>query len=179
LLTLVLWYDRRRLSLSGFIAAAAPCVLFGFVWILYVLQDYPAFVDQMRENGMNGRWTRTLNPLAIVWNEIRERYLVAFGFVTGGFALAKAFALFAYLAAVAGCLASPRLRTRPSTRLLLLLLAVYFAAMSVFNQKLSYYLIHILPIYIALLSVWIVWLWDNYPRVRSLLAVAVILLTAI
>ncbi len=179
LLTLVLWYDWRRLSPSGFVAAAAPYVLFGSAWMLYILQDYPAFVDQMRENGMNGRWTLTLNPLAIVWNEIRERYLVVFGFVTRGFALAKALALFAYLAAVAGCLASSGLRKRPSTRLLLLLLAVYFAAMSVFNQKLSYYLIHILPIYIALLSVWIVWLWDSYPRLRSLLAVAVILLMAV
>jgi hypothetical protein len=180
LATLVLWYDRRRLSLRALAAAAAPYLLFGSAWLVYILQDFPAFRDQMRANGLNNdRWTSTLNPFLIMWNEIRERYLVAFGFQTRGLALLKALALFAYLASVAGCLLDPRLRKQPSTRLLLLLLAVYFTAMSIFNQKLSYYLIHILPFYIALLAVWCAHLWSVYPRARLLVAAGLVVLISV
>jgi hypothetical protein len=104
-----------------------------------------------------------------VWREIRERYLLCFGLITRGVAVFKAYALLAYIAGVAGCLASVRLRQRESTRLFLTLLAVYFTAMCLFNQKLSYYLIHIVPFYIALLAVWISHLWTNHPRVRPVL----------
>lgn len=177
LLVLVLWYDRRRLSGSALAAAAAPYFLFGAAWLLYIAQDFPAFLDQFRANAVgNDRWAVTLNPLLLVWNEIRDRYLVAFGFATRGIALAKGFALAAYMAAVAGCLAEPRLRHKSAVRLLLLLLAVYFAAMALFNQKLSYYLVHILPIFIALLAVWSMWLWNTYPRARLPVASGLVLL---
>lgn len=180
LVTLVLWHDRRRLSLGVLAAAAAPYLLLGSGWLIYILQDFPAFLGQMRANAVNNdRWTHTFNPFLVVWQEIHDRYGMAFGFETRGFALAKTFALFAYLASVAGCLIDRRLRKEPSTRLLLLLLAVYFCAMSVFNQKLSYYLIHILPFYIALLSVWCAHLWSLYPRARRLLAAALVVLVSV
>jgi hypothetical protein len=180
LLVLVLWYDRSRLSVPALAAAAAPYVLFGAAWSLYILRDVPAFLDQTQANGINNeRWPNTLNPFVLVWNEIRDRYVVAFGFMTRGFALAKAFALVAYGASVVVCLIEPRLRNKPSTRLLLLLLAVYFAAMSVFNQKLSYYLIHILPIYVALLAVVSAWVWNNYRRARPLVAAGLLALVSI
>lgn len=180
LVTLVLWYDRRRLSVRVLAAAVAPYLLLGSGWLIYILQDSPAFLDQMRANAVdNDRWTNTFNPLLVVWHEIHDRYGVAFGFETRGFALLKIFALFAYLASVAGCLIDSRLRRQPSTRLLLMLLAVYFCAMSVFNQKLSYYLIHILPFYIALLAVWCVHLWSVYPRARRLVAAALVVLVSV
>lgn len=180
LLTLVLWYDRRRLSIRALGAAAAPYFILGGLWLIYVFRDFPAFMDQMRANGANnGRWTGTLNPFLIVCNEIRDRYFVAFGLITRGVALAKAYALLAYLVAVAGCLIDRRLRQRSSTRLLLLLLAVYFCVMSVFNQKLSYYLIHILPFYIALLAVWCAHVWSAHRRTRGFVAAGLLLLVAL
>ncbi|MGH9772830.1 MAG: hypothetical protein ACRD4Q_14215 [Candidatus Acidiferrales bacterium] len=180
LLTLVLWYDRRRLSLSRLAIAAAPYFILGGIWLVYVFQDFPAFVAQMRANGTdNHRWTSTLNPFLIVWNEIRYRYFVAFGFITRGVALVKAYALAAYVAAIIGCLVDRRLRQRSSTRLLLVLLAVYFCVMSVFNQKLSYYLIHILPFYIALLAVWCAHLWSVYPRARRFVAAGLLILVSV
>jgi hypothetical protein len=60
-----------------------------------------------------------------------------------------------------------------------MLLAVYFAAMSVFNQKLDYYLVHILPLYIAILAIWVSWLWNRHSRLRSLITTAVIALIAL
>lgn len=179
LLTLILWYDRRRLSLRRIAIAAAPYIILGGIWLIYISQDFSAFVDQMRVNGTNGRWASTMNPIVIFWSEIRDRYFVAFGLITRGVALVKAYALAAYVAAVAGCLVNRRLRQTESTRLLLVLLAVYFCVMSVFNQKLSYYLIHIVPLYIALLAVWCVHLWNTHPRTRRYVAVGLVLLVSV
>ena len=65
-------------------------------------------------------------------------------------------------------------RTQRSTRLLLILLAACFAGLSVFNQKLTYYLIHILPWYVALTAFYVEWLWGKFPALRAVLALAII-----
>ena len=174
LVVLVLFYDRRRLSLSVIGAAILPYVVFGVAWAFYIVPDYRAFFDQMRGNGTDGRLATTLNPAVILWDEIRLRYLVSYGLVTRGWALLKLPALLFYVAAIAGALFQPGFRTQRSTRLVLLLLAVYFAALAVFNQKLSYYLIHILPWYIALTALYADWLWTNYLGLRPALALALL-----
>ncbi|HLH44195.1 MAG TPA: hypothetical protein VKV74_14500 [Bryobacteraceae bacterium] len=176
---LALWYDGRRFSKRDVAVALAPYVLFTGLWLRYVLEDFPAFQDQMLANGIHdGRWTSTLNPLLIVWNET-VRYLVAFGLITRGVALTKSLALLAYLASVIGCLGDKSLRNSRSIRFLLGLLAVYFVIMSVFNQKLTYYLIHIVPVYIALLAVWCVHLWEVHPRARWLVRLGLVLLVSV
>lgn len=180
LCVLVLWYDRRRLTVAALLSAAAPYLVGAALWGSYIAQDPQAFLDQMRVNGAhNSRWTATWNPALVVWNEIRDRYLVAFGFVTRGVALLKAVSLFAYLCAIAAAIVTPALRRRPWIRLLLALLAVYFVALAVFNQKLNYYLIHILPVYIALLSAVAVHWWTEHPRLRVGIAAGLALLVAI
>jgi hypothetical protein len=170
----VLWFDRGRLLHAGVLGMAVlPYVVTGALWGLYISRDYAAFYDQLHTNGTNSRWTGTLNPLVILQREVVERYMVAFGLQTRGAATLKAVALVAYLAGVAGCLSSASLRKQPSVRLLLVCCAVYFAAMSIFNQKLSYYLIHILPMYAALLAIWLHELWHEHHRLRPVLAMAV------
>jgi hypothetical protein len=176
---LVLWFDRSRIGLRLLAAAGLPYVIFGAAWSLYILKDPRAFIDQMSANGTNGRWSDTLNPLAIIWKEIRERYLVGFGLITRGWALFKVFALGAYIAGVVGCLATRRLREQNSTRTLLTLLAVYFVAMCLFNQKLHYYLVHIIPFYIALLSIWIVHVWTMHRRLRPVVSCGIVILVAL
>jgi hypothetical protein len=177
LLVVILWFDRRRLGVGAVAMGCLPYALFGLGWGWYIAQDYRAFLDQMGANGGgNDRWSATLNPALILWREIRDRYLVAFGLITRGWALLKAFALCEYLAAVAGCVTNPRLRRQPAVRLVLLLLAVYFVAMSVFNQKLNYYLIHIVPFYLALLAIWASWLWTTYPAYRRAVVAGILLL---
>ncbi|MFN7998815.1 MAG: hypothetical protein U0Q18_34645 [Bryobacteraceae bacterium] len=178
LLVLVVWFDRKRLSWRAIGAAAAPYLVFGAAWAIYILKDYSAFADQMKANGTNGRWTSTLNPVSIWWHEIRERYMVAFGLVTRGLALLKIGTLVAYWGTVLMCIGNGKLRRRGAVRLLLTMTAVYFVGMAVFNQKLSYYLIHIVPLYIALLAICIEYLWTGYPRWRSAIALAVTVLVA-
>jgi hypothetical protein len=176
LAVLALWWDRQRLLWRPLLAAAAPYIVFAGLWSIYILQDKQAFIDQMTFNGATGgnsRLTLNWNPFLLVWYEIRDRYLYVFGLVTRGLSLLKIFALIAYLGAVALCAANTELRRTPGVRILLLLLGVYFAAMSVFNQKLSYYLVHIVPFYAALLAVAVCWLWGRWPRARMLLTVGI------
>lgn len=174
LAVLILYYDRRRLNLVAVGAIALPYVVFGALWAAYIFQDYPAFVDQMRGNGTNGRWATTANPFTLIWDEVRLRYLVAFGLITRGWSLLKLPALLIYLVALGGALIHSRLRQRRDMRLILLLLAVYFGALAIFNQKLSYYLVHILPWYIAVTALYASWLWDRYPLLRGLLTVVLV-----
>jgi hypothetical protein len=174
LAALVLGSDRRRLNLSSLGAATLPYIVFGAAWACYVFTDYPAFVDQMRGNGMNGRWATTLNPFIILWDEIRLRYMFAFGLETQGWALMKLVGLLVYVVAIIGALFQPRFRKQHSTRLVLQLLLIYFGALAIFNQKLAYYLIHILPWYIALTALYVDWLWENYRVLRPALALALI-----
>jgi hypothetical protein len=176
---LILLLDRRRLTIRAVLAAWIPYMLCLCAWALYIRADVQAFKDQMMANGTNGRWTKTWNPVSIIWNEIHQRYLVAFGLVTGGVALLKTFALLAYAGGVLGACMTPALRKQPGIRNILLLLGVYFVAMSVFNQKLSYYLIHILPLYIAVLAAWIAWCWSRWPRMRPVIGALVLGLMAV
>ncbi len=178
LCVLVLWLDRNRLGWKPVAAAAAPYLVAGVMWAAYISVDPQAFADQMIWNGTNGRVAKSWNPIKILWSEIRDRYLVAYGLSLGGVAIFKSFALFSYLAALVGLLAAGSLRRQPRYQLLLLLVAVYFTVLCVFNQKLSYYLVHIVPLYAAVLAVWVVWLWDHLPRWRLAVAawIAVLLL---
>ena len=86
--------------------------------------------------------------------------------------------LLAYIAGVIGVLCTRGLRKQRPVRGLLYLLAVYFVAMSVFNQKLSYYLVHIVPWYAALLGIWLDWLWNQHKSLRPVLAATAALVVA-
>ncbi len=178
LVAVVLWFDRRRLDAKALGMAALPYLLAGGLWGLYIGKDTIAFRDQLAANSTNHRLPDSFSPVKILSEEIR-RYLVTFGLITRGVALMKVYSLAAYLAAVAGCLATPKLRRTSGVRLLLMLLAVYFVAMCLFNQKLSYYLVHILPFYIALLAAWVCHLWESRRRWRPLLAFAVFALVVV
>jgi hypothetical protein len=172
LIAMVLVLDRRVLSWTHLAIGASAYALMGSLYGLYVMKDPVAFVEQMRANSASGRWPANWNPVWLVWSEIRERYLVVFGLITGGMALLKSYALIWYVASLVGCLALAGLRREKAVRLLLTLLLVYFSAMCIFNQKLSYYLIHILPAWVALMAVFVDWLWEHQRRWRIPLILA-------
>ena len=166
LVTVVLWLDRRRLTWKLVGLSALPYFRCSGAWLVYIMQDPHAFVAQMWTYGKAGRVTRTLNPILIIKNEIVGRYFPAFGLTTGGLALAKVYSLFAYLAAVMGVLSTKALRKQRPVQGILVLLAIYFVAMSVFGQKLSYYLVNILPWFATILGIWTYFLWNTRRRLR-------------
>ena len=180
LVFLVLRFDRRRLNFGLLALAALPYVIFGAGYALYIAQDPQAFADQMGSNGNgNGRWTTTLNPLALIWNEFRWRYYVAFGLATGGIVRLKLVVLLSFVAAIVGALFDRSFRAKPGIRELLWLILIYFGIQCVFNQKLDYYLVHIEWLYVALLASWVSWLWNQRPSWKPALAAWMLLLIAI
>ena len=177
--TLILLFDRNRITTRMLAYAVMPYVLFAAGWGIYIAQDPKAFIDQMRANSSFGRWPTSPNPFLILWAELRDRYFPVFGLVTRGFALLKTFSLAAYLGGIVVILFNRGLRRQKSVRLLLILTAVYFLSMCIFNQKLSYYMVHIVPFYVSLLAISITWLWDCLPRFRPVIAVVVLLLVSV
>jgi hypothetical protein len=71
------------------------------------------------------------------------------------------------------------LRRQPMVRLLLVQLALYFVGMCVFNQKLTCYLIHIVPIYAAISAVWLSWIWSRGQRFQYAVVTGLCFLLAI
>lgn len=163
----ILWLDLRRIRWSSVALAVVPYIVAAAAWGIYISLDVHAFQAQVQTNGAaNDRLPNSWSPQQILLREIRERYFVTFGLVTGGLSHLKLFALAAYAAALVTCLAVTELRRAFAVKLLLAWTGVYFVCLSVFNQKLSYYLVHIVPMYIALLAVAVRWIWDKQPRAR-------------
>jgi hypothetical protein len=170
LLFLTLYYDRSRLGWRHAGLAAIPYLIGGVAWGLYIMQEPQLFFAQFTGN-INGtlgkdRWIGLSSPLTALKMEIVERYLGSFGF-----ARLKVLVLAAYVIALAGALATPAIRRHRGYRALLTVTAIYFAIMTIFEgSKVELYIIHVVPLYTAILAVWIRWCWMNRALPRFLIA---------
>ncbi len=166
---LVIWHDRNMMSVRALLPSAAVYAAGAIAWAAYIFQDWPAFVAQIRRNSVgNSRFAKTLNPLSLVWTELRERYITGLGFDSPrAGARLKAASMFFAISAAAGACMTRKLRLRPGMPLLLTLLGAFFGAQTVFNQKLHFYLVHIAPLYLAVFAMTAVWLARSYPRLRA------------
>ena len=63
---------------------------------------------------------------------------------------------------------------------LLVLVGIYFLLLGIIDgQKETPYLIHIVPIYCALLAIWISWVWDKKSVPVSLLCIGILIFTGV
>jgi hypothetical protein len=175
---MVLFCDRSRVGWREMLVSAAPYAGGGVLWAAYILQDQEAFLGQMGRN-TGGRFG-LLHPIDTLLAEIQMRYITAFGLGPhsvghNSFLIRlKALPLAAYLVGALGCLLTPAIRRNPAYRLLLLLSGAHWFMMTFGeNMKYSFYLIHMLPFFGALLSVWLVHLWQERRVPPILLAGAI------
>ena len=182
LIFLTLYFDRKRLSLRHAALASIPYVIGGIAWGLYILQSPPLFVSQFIGNataGTNyvGRLDGLTSPLDALKREITLRYLVAFGMGghsagTSSLASLKMLLLLTYLVGIIGATFTRSIRTHRGFRALLYLTGIYFLILTLVDgQKLSWYLVHMIPLFAALLAVFVMWLWTS-TRVPRWLIVA-------
>ena len=166
LLILALYYDRKKVAHVRLVAvAAAAYVIVMTPWLIYIAKDVEAFRVQLTQNIMGQeRVGLSANPVQVVWRELRERYVVAMGLTSPrAAARLKAVSLASFgVAVVLACIRRTWKRV-PSMKLLLGLLAAYFAVQCVYNLKMGFYLIHILPFYCAVFACFIV---DEFRRRR-------------
>jgi 4-amino-4-deoxy-L-arabinose transferase-like glycosyltransferase len=179
LLFLTFYFDRRRLSVRHLAIALAPYLIAGGAWGWYILQDVPAFRAQFFANAADGgRFSGFAHPLAALSQEWTDRYSHAFGLGPhspghSGPIYLKSLVLLAYVTAI-GCLVSFKsLRSQESSRLLLALGSIFFVLQCLFNQKLTTYLVHIVPVYDAILAMAVYGLWRQKRAWRPFLAAVV------
>jgi hypothetical protein len=165
LLFVILYFDRLRLSWRHLALAAIPYVIGAGLWGLYISQDPQAFLTQIRANARDAdRFQGLRNPLLTLVREITVRYGTAYGFGPhspghAGPIFLKVLALFAYVAGIIAALSIPALRRKTEVRVLLALIGLYFFYLAIFDgQKAYYYLVHFIPMYAALLALFVFWL---------------------
>lgn len=168
LLFITLYFDRSRLIKRHAIIFAIPYLVGGAAWGAYILEAPSLFVSQFIANGtMGGRMSGIFSPFSALKNEIILRYLNAFGLGehsvgSRGPRELKALILVAYIASIVCAVSIPTIRRHQGYRVLLILTGMFFLILTVFDgQKLSLYLIHIIPLYTAILAVCVRWCWTR------------------
>ncbi|MGI8669914.1 MAG: hypothetical protein ACR2J3_08750 [Aridibacter sp.] len=168
---LTLYYDFRRIKIKHIFLAAIPYIIGGIGFGIWVLQDYQAFKDQFIDNAkMGGRLAGFTAPLEGFIKEFTERYphAVGLGATTGGHSgpiYLKSLILIGYIVGVLGLIFTKELRQNLNYFALLILVGIYFAGLTILDgQKETYYLIHIIPLYVACFAIWLNWAWNNYSN---------------
>ncbi len=165
---LTIYFDREKIKLKHFFLAAVPYLIGGIAYGSYILQDIEAYRDQFLVNAkMGGRLSGFSSPFEGFTREFTERYPKAFGLgaTTGGHSgpiYLKSLILIGYIFGVLGILLTKELRQNKNYFALLVLIGIYFGIFSVIDgQKQTYYLVHIIPLYVACLAIWAHWIWKN------------------
>ena len=165
LLAVTLWLDRRRIEWRHFALGAIPYFAGAAAWGLYILQSPADFTAQFFGNAaMGGRMSFLNDPLGAIGREIRERYLTGFGLGahnagSAGPIFLKALVLVVYWCATAAALGMAAVRRLPGVPVLLVLLGIFSVLLTLIDgQKLTLYLVHVIPLYAMLLAVVVCWL---------------------
>jgi 4-amino-4-deoxy-L-arabinose transferase-like glycosyltransferase len=169
---LTLFLDRAHLQGRHVVVAAVPYVVGLSAWGAYILQAPQLFLTQFGGNAAGQPWDGLGSWFTSIWNT----YAAAYGLQAhwaGPAVHLRALVLLAYLAGVIGVLATRALRRDRGTQALLLLLGTEFVLMSLMRRASAHdYLVHVVPLYAALLAVWIVSLWERVPVMKPVLASA-------
>jgi hypothetical protein len=182
LVFLVLYYDRKSLRVAWLAIAAIPYVAGAIVWGQYLLRSPQAAYQQLHVHS-SGRIV-LLHPVEAVVGEV-QRYMQAAGFTAhlaghSGPVFLKSVPLVFYLIAVAAMIAIPELRRHRGYRVLLFLTAVHFGYQCFLEgTKFPFYLVHLMPLYAAMLAIVAVYLWQRRRAPRLLIAAALGLVMAI
>ena len=144
---------------------------------LYILKSPQSFITQFSGNAAIGNRLGALtHPLAGAYSRDPERYFTGFGLGPhsvghSGLIRLKALILLTYVVALIGALMVGEIRRNKGYRTLLILALIFFLTLSIGdNQKETWYLIHVIPVFTAILAVVVVWCWNKRFVPRWLVA---------
>jgi hypothetical protein len=164
LLFLMFYFDRSRIRFKHLVLGALPYLVGAACWALYISRAPEFFKAQMEGNG-SGRFRGLVSPLTAVRREIVNRYLEFYAGLGPNLSPTHRFKvviLITYLIAIVGAVSVRSIRQHRGYRALLILTLIYFLTMTFLDgHKQPLYLIHIVPLYVAVLAVWIHWCWEN------------------
>jgi len=156
----------RRLRWYDLPLCALPYIIGGALWWLYIRQAPDLFAAQFSANA-GGRFNAILTPFQSIWSEITRRYLLAFGLGghssgTPKLVVLKVVGLLAWTCGVLACLVFRSLRDRHLTRVLLAWLAIDALYLTFFEgTRTTTYLIWLVPIFSAVVALWLVHEWQH------------------
>ena len=173
LVVTMLWFDRKRIRPATVAFMAAPYALGFGIWAAYCLKAPGDFAAQFSANSA-GRARDILTPWKALIREVKDRY--AYHYFPAWTLVGKIRGIGLVLAVAAGAfLAGKRtLRQMTSCRLLLCLVVLRFVMLALgATGKYAYYLVHITPLFAALIAVATVHIWSlEGPQMRRIAATA-------
>lgn len=141
--------DWRRLRARHVALAALPYAVAAGAWGAYIAQDVAMFRDQFGTNA-SGRMAGASNPLAMIWSDVRDRYVGRFaGWRPGAPAVmrVKILLLLAYVGGVVVCIASPAIRANRAARALVAHAIGSVVLLALIDATKWYvYLIYVVPV---------------------------------
>jgi len=182
LLFLSLYLDRKRIGFKHVAIALTPYVIGSVAWGSYILQDPSSFHSQFFGNAMMGsdeytgsRFVGLFSPLTGLKLEFTQRYLANFGLGRRDTSTTriKLVFLILYAAGILGSLLVREIRRTANYKLLLGMTLIYFVLLSFLDsQKKFYYLVHIVPFYLAMVALFLRWCWARPKLFGKAAAVA-------
>ena len=178
LIFLVLYFDWKRVKWWHFAVAAIPFLIGAGLWGIYILKAPSLFLSQFGGNVNGINRTERLAGIYSLWasfkNEFTVRYLEFYGFGSdaSGPARLKLFILLAYVAGIIAAVLTPGIRNHKGYRGLLLLTLLYFSMLLLLDgHKQVMYLVHIIPMFAAILAVSAHWYFAHRIISRRLLSI--------
>lgn len=158
---LVIYRDRSRIAWHDCITLA-PYAVLAALWSAYIFQRPDYFIAQFGASAMvhgGMRFAGILHPLQALWEEINLHYLLHYGLgpIWGGKVPKYTLAIpFVYIITFAASWSYKPIRASRRLRSLLLLTLLFFLFMTFgIGLKLAIYLVLILPLYAAVLAVFV------------------------
>lgn len=188
LVLLTLSFDRSSIRPKHIFLAAVPYLIGAAAWGAYIWQEPSLFVTQFFGNATDtNRMNGFRNPFAALSSEIVERYLKSYGLSahsagSSGPVYLKSLTLVAYLIGLFGVIFVKKIRQQSGVKLLFAGWLIFFLIMTILDgQKLSYYLLNIIPFYVIFLAAVSVYLWrqNRFPRPLIALCLSGLLLLQI
>jgi 4-amino-4-deoxy-L-arabinose transferase-like glycosyltransferase len=165
---LIFWLDYKRLEWRYLATAVTPYALALLMWSFYIIKNPQLFITQFLGNAATDNRLQTLTaPMTALVREVSERYLIGFGLAShsvghSGPIRLKALILLAYAVSITGVLLIAEIRKDRGFKTVLILTLLFGVTLSVWDgQKLTTYLIHVIPLYTAILAIWINWCWNK------------------
>jgi hypothetical protein len=182
LVFLSLYYDLRRIRPRYVALAVCPYLVAAACWGLYIAQDVATFKAQFLLNAMQGGRLDTFrSPWSNLKREIVERYIGALGGLDLSNSPRDSQVLrklklpipISYWAGLAGVLSIGALRRQKGYRALIFLALIYFFVLAFTDgRKSQCYVVHIIPVFVALLAAALVWIWEKGRAYRVAAAAA-------
>jgi hypothetical protein len=173
-------FDVKRLQWRHVLLAAAPYVILGALWGIYISRDPAAFRAQMAGNNV-GRFSSLNQPFHALGLEISTRFLERAYFPSYGQGLRGLTVVIPIIFAVSVAVVLLRRsngQLGQAGRFLGVFAVCYFLLFAIFDgAKPAFYLVHFTPLLVSCAAVWLIGDWQagGWRRLVASAAIAVLL----